>query len=142
MGLYDKFINAINTIDNTLAKPKKPKADPGLKEYSFILKDHFKGYTRFPMVIYSNKYKTALINNCKLSDPLPGKEIIFTECKSEDNQIFVRVFIDNLLIGWIFEELQIKQLRKIEAVYAMIEIKPHLEEYNKRVNLFVKFKNN
>lgn len=75
MGLYDKFINTIKTIDKVVNKPTQPKAKPGLKEYTFTLKEHFKGFKNFPIVVYSSKNKEAMINNNRLSDPLPGKEI-------------------------------------------------------------------
>lgn len=147
MGLYDKFINTIKTIDKAVNKPTQPKAKPGLKEYTFTLKEHFKGFKSFPIVVYSSKNKEAMINNNRLSDSLPGKEIKFIECLNDNNEIYLRVYIDNLFIGWIYEEWQLKQISKIEAIAAKLEIKPYPSEFDKnrnaqRIKLFVKLINN
>ena len=142
MGFKDKFMNAINTIDKAVNTSVPLNKAPSSSNYTFILKSHFKGFKSFPIVVYSSTNKEALVNNSRLSDPLPGKEIKFIESNNS-----VKVYIDNLLVGWICEEEQIKQLNNIEAVFAMLEIKPYPSEFNKnkneqRIKIFVKYKDN
>ena len=126
MGLFD------------LIKPRS-----NANEYIFTLEEHFKGFKAFPIVVHGNN--EAEKNNEKLRNQnLVGRSIKF-KIETKDR---TAVFIDNKLVGSIFEEYQIKALRsgKVKAVYAKMEeekiitnsrLKPVVTRH--RAYLFVKY---
>lgn len=95
MGFKDKFMNAINTIDKAVNTSVPLNKAPSSSDYTFILKSHFKGFKSFPIVVYSSTNKEALINNSRLSDPLPGKEIkpYPSEFNKNKNEQRIKIFV-------------------------------------------------
>lgn len=114
-------------------------------ELSFILSEHFKGFKKFPMVVYGNK--EAEKNNALLvGQRLPGRKIVFNEITSRNNTNYFSVSIDGLIVGAIFDDSQIQSLKNgmIEKVYAKCEnstiIESDKDVKRNRIFLFVKFK--
>ena len=122
-----------------LFKTEKPHT-PSTVTISFVLAKHFKGFKKFPMVVYGNSEREQ--NNESLKNvSLPGRSIVFVK-----NRQGVDVFIDNLFVGAIFDHGQIKALEQgtIESVFAKVEdetvIGKRKTETRHRVFLFVKYK--
>lgn len=99
------------------------------------------------MVVYGNK--EAEENTKSFTSDLSGKTIKFKSAYFEsglDLQRYYKVYIDNLLIGSIFDLPQVKALDKeyIEKVYAKLEEKTGIDKEGelikeKRIYLFVKY---
>lgn len=121
MGIFDLFKN-------------KPKPSNIIATYT--LASHYKGFKAFPMVVYGND--EAMKNNKALnSTDLAGKTISF---QKESN--YVKVIIDNLWVGTIFDSEQIESLKDVSAVYARNDIETVIgkktTEKRARIHLFVK----
>ena len=114
-------------------------------ELSYTLSDHFKGYKRFPMVVYGHKESESNNQKYELSK-LPGRTISFVLSKSKDNALYYSVLIDGDKVGAIFDDEQIKSLQedKIVSVFAKNETETIVEKERitsrNRIRLFVKYK--
>ena len=135
MGLFSKK-----------TKPVEDKA-PELRTFSFVLKDHFRGYKRFPISIYGDP--EAVQNNEMLSGDLSGRSIKFVEAISDaftEPKHYYIIYLDDIKVGHLFDDEQIEKLNnnQILEVYARIEEKEYLNkkkktETEKRIKLFVKY---
>lgn len=112
--------------------------------FSFVQSSGFRGFKKFPIVIYGNKEAEA--NNeeiCKSN--LKGAQIEFRQTETNGKKALA-VFVNGLKIGTVFDEGQIKSMTSgnIEAVY----VKPDAETVadasgvitRDRAKLFVKYK--
>lgn len=106
---------------------------------SYTLASHFKGYKALPMVVFGDEL--AMKNNKTLnSSDLMGKTIEF---KKADKA--VKVYIDKLLVGTIYDSGNIKELENhlITSVYAQntIESVVDKKKITKRakIRLFAKY---
>ncbi len=123
---------------------KRKEKEAPAREFSFVLSSGFRGYKRFPIVVYGNA--EAEKNNEELgATVLKGKQLVFRSAMN-GNRVFLIVFIDGKRIGAIFDDAEVAEVisGKIEAVYAMMEDE-NVADAGKvvtrhRVRLFVKYK--
>lgn len=125
MSIFDVFKSKPQTPNNLIA--------------TYTLASHYKGFKAFAMVVFGNQY--AMKNNKTLNSvDLQGKPIYFQ--KYPDH---VRVFIDNLWVGSLFDKDDINDLAtgKITAVYAQNVIDTvvgkNAVEKRARIRLYVKY---
>ena len=102
-----------------LSKLFKPKVV--MKEHIFTISKGFKGYKKFPMVVYGDDLS---MNNNELlkGADFRGHTIIFRP-STANNAPFFQVFIDNIKVGAIFDKEQIQALNsgRVVSVFALPE---------------------
>ena len=110
---------------------------------TFIQAKGFRGFKRFPIVVYGNEI--AEQNNERLSyEDMSGKRIIFKP--QTGNPPFYAIYIENYRIGAIFDKEQISSIKnnKFTDVYVKFEEENVISKIGvlktHRARLFVKYK--
>lgn len=151
MSIFNKIEGVIKKVEKVgvLEQKQQPINEAPAKEalppktLTFTLSKGFKGFNKFHMTVYGNNEVEK--NNTKFIDSLSGKTITFVSDHNNEKR-FYKVYIDNLQVGSIFEDIQINALDNeyIEKVYAKVEEKTGLNKEGKpikekRIYLFVKY---
>ena len=125
MGLFDVF--------------KKQTTAPQAKEYTYTTAKHFKGFHKFPMVVYGDK--EAMSNQEKFR----GRDVTGLPIVFRDYGDGAAVILDGLKIGTLYrEQLQALRSGAITDVYVKFEeetiIGKNETEQRFRAHLIVKEK--
>ena len=123
-----------------LSKLLKPKLK--MREHTFTLAKGFKGYKKFPMVVYGDDLS---MNNNELlkGADFRGHTIVFTPATAD--KPYFQVFIDNIKVGAIFDGEQIHALNSgnVVSVFALSEDENVIGQgkvvTRNRIRLFVKY---
>lgn len=127
MSLFDLF------------RKKQPKSKESSQSY--ILAKHFKGFRALPVVIQGNQESEQ--NNEKMANiDLSGKTITFVPAVYDGNHKMYHVLVDNLKMGAIFDDDNMKRVKRIESVYAKMEnettVGKHGPEQRAKIRVFIK----
>ena len=121
---------------------RKEKEAPAL-EFPFVLSGGFRGYKRFPIVVYGDAESEK--NNAELAGiALKGKQVVFRSAMN-GSRPFLIVLIDGKKVGAVFDDAKVAEVLsgKVDAVYAMTEDETVAGaggvETRTRVRVFVKY---
>ena len=108
---------------------------------SFVLTDHFRGYKKLPVVVHGDS--EAERNNKKMAkEDMPGRTIKFVPGTYGSGNKSYYVFLDNMKMGTVYDEDNIKRVKNIKEVYARMDeeaiLGKHTMEKRTRIHLFIK----
>lgn len=123
---------------------KRPSND--LQTFEFVQAGGFRGFKRYPVVVYGDKESEA--NNERLKDvDMRGKLITFKLVDDRSSgKPFLLVFVDGKKVGAIFDDAQVNAMTSgsIESVYAKFDAENVVDSGDiitrHRVRLFVKYR--
>lgn len=115
---------------------EQKQIDRNEKRYNISYSTHFKGFKTFPVVVHGNE-ETEKNNKLLLNNDFSNSVFEFV-CYDENTQKYngrvCNVFIDNLKVGSVFDEEQIKQIETGQIVKIHVE-----KKNNERLTYFVKY---
>lgn len=119
---------------------KKPQA-PELKTYNFGQSPNFRGFKRYPITTYGND---QAMKNCDLlSSKDISKSMVYFKEATYDGGIYLQVYVDDMIIGAIFDSDQIESMKKeqISAIHVRFEQQEVNFETRNAAKVFAKYEN-
>lgn len=116
-------------------KENKSEIDRNIKSYTIPYSKNFKGFKHFLIQVYGNE--TSEKNNLLFLDKDFSNSKFEFICSDYDNGRMAQLFIDDQIVGVVFEEEHIQAIENGSII--KIHARPK-ENGNKRLTFFVKYK--